>query len=62
MFERHKKRDRLTAAKRLLDRRTTVKLLGAARYDKLRAQLARRWFQLGDHAKAYDLAAPAAKR
>ncbi len=61
-LDRDLRRDRLTTAMKLLDAKDTGKLLGPARFDDYRMRIARRWFQLGKHDKAFALAEPAAIR
>lgn len=61
-LDRELSRDRLTTAMTRLDDKDAERLLGPARYDDYRMRIARRWFQLGKHDKAFALAAPAADR
>ena len=61
-FRRHLKRDRLTAATRMLARKDLDKRLGGGRVDLHRTMLANRLLQLGKSDKAFEFAQPAAER
>jgi soluble lytic murein transglycosylase len=61
-FRRHLKRDRITAAARMLEQKAIDKTIGGGRLDLHRTMLANRLLQLGKSKDAFELAQPAADR